>query len=113
MVSAAKVEEAKCEFGVAMEELEEKLKGRQYLVGDRFSRADLSVASMLSLLVMPAEHPFPWRAIPDRQTRIFYDEYHHHPVSEWVRKMYRDHRFRECMTPKKEQLLRTTKSKVS
>ena len=92
VISAAEVEQAKRELDVAIEELGGKLKGRQYLVGDRFSRADLSVASMLSLLVMPDEHPFPWRAIPDPQTRIFYDEYHHHPVSEWVRKMYRDHR---------------------
>jgi glutathione S-transferase len=92
VISAAEVEQAKCEFDVAIEEIGGKLKGREYLVGERFTRADLSIASMLSLLVMPDEHPFPWTEIPDPQTRVFYDEYHDHPVSEWVRKMYRNHR---------------------
>ena len=77
-----------------MSEMEQTLKQRHYLVGDRFTRADLSVASMLSLLVMPAEHPFPWREIPDPKIRAFHDEYRDHPVSEWVRKMYRDHRLK-------------------
>ncbi len=92
VVSPAKVEQSLREFDAAMSELEQTVKQGQYLVGDQFTRADLSVASMLSLLVMPAEHPFPWRDIPDPQTRLFYDLYRDHPVSEWVRKMYREHR---------------------
>lgn len=95
VISAAKVEQARREFDAAMGEIEKKLKRRQYLVGEQFTRADLSVASMLSLLVMPPEHPFPWTEIPDPQTRIFCEEYRDHPVSEWVRKIYRDHRLRE------------------
>jgi glutathione S-transferase len=95
VVSAAKVEQARREFDVAMGEIEKKLSRRQYLVGEQFTRADLSVASMLSLLVMPPEHPFPWKAIPDPKARTFYDEYRDHPVYEWVGKMYRDHRLRE------------------
>ena len=31
--------------------------GRHYLVGDEFSRADLSAASLLSPLVSPPQHP--------------------------------------------------------
>ena len=92
--SAARVERARRDFDAAMGEMEKKLEGRQYLVGGQFSRADLSVASMLSLLVMPPEHPFPWIEIPDPQTRAFYEEYRDHPVAEWVRKMYRKHRLR-------------------
>jgi glutathione S-transferase len=92
VISATRVERARREFDVAMAETERKLGGRDYLVGDRFTRADLSVASMLSLLVMPPEHPFPWREIPDAQTRAFLDDYRRHPVSEWVRNTYRLHR---------------------
>ena len=92
VISAARVEQARHEFDVAMSELEQKLKTRQYLVGEQFTRADLSVASMLSWLVMPPEHPFPWKEIPDPQVQTFYDEYRDHPVSEWVLKMYREHR---------------------
>lgn len=97
VISDANVEHSRHEFDVAMGEIEKKLKQRQYLVGEHFTRADLSVASMLSWLVMPPEHPFPWREIPDPQTRTFYDEYRDHPVSEWVKKMYRDHRLNDKM----------------
>lgn len=92
VISAEKVEQAKREFDVAMTEIENRLKHREYLVGEQFSRADLSVASMLSLLVMPKEHPFPWKVIPDSQTRIFLEEFRDHPVIEWVNRMYREHR---------------------
>ncbi len=95
VISAAKVEQAKYEFNIAMDEIEEKLKRSQYLVGEQFTRADLSVASMLSVLVMPPEHPFPWKEFPDPKARTFYDEYRDHSVSVWVRKMYRDHRLYE------------------
>ena len=95
VISTARVEQAKREFDAAMSDLEKQLKYRQYLVGEHFTRADLSVASMLSLLVMPQEHPFPWKEIPDPETRIFYNEFRDHPVSDWVRKMYRDHRLHE------------------
>ncbi len=95
VISAAKVEQARRDFDVAMSEIENILEQRQYLVGERFTRADLSVASMLSLLVMPPEHPFPWQEIPDPQARDFLEGFQDHPVSEWVRKMYRCHRLRE------------------
>lgn len=97
VISSAKVELAKREFDVAMCELEKILKHKKYLVGDQFTRADLSVASMLSLLVMPPEHPFPWKEIPDSKTRALYDEYQHHPVTEWVATMYREHRLHESV----------------
>ena len=92
VISPAHVEQARYEFDVAMGELEKKLNRRHYLVGDQFTRADLSVASMLSLLVMPPEHPFPWIDVPDARTQIFLDLYRDHPVCAWVRKMYRAHR---------------------
>lgn len=92
VISDAKVGLARREFDITMTELEKKLQGRQYLVGEQFTRADLSVASMLCWLVMPPEHPFPWREIPDTQTQAFYDDYQGHPVSEWVSKIYKDHR---------------------
>jgi len=92
VISSAKVEEARREFDIAMGEIEKRLKQKKYLVGEKFTRADLSVASMLSLLVMPPEHPLPWREIPDPKTKTFYDDYQDHPVAKWVATMYRDHR---------------------
>ncbi len=51
VLSAAKVEQAGRDFDIAMSEIEAMIKHRPYLVGETFTRADLSVASMLSLLV--------------------------------------------------------------
>jgi glutathione S-transferase len=99
VISAAKVEQARRDFDVAMGEIEQTISRRSYLVGEQFTRADLSVASMLSLLVMPTEHPFPWKDIPDPQTRAFCDEYQGHPVCEWVKNIYRDHRLRAGANP--------------
>ena len=92
VMSDEKVEKARRKFAMAMDEMEEKIKGRSYLVGEQFTRADLSIASMLSWLSMPPEHPFPWIEIPDPYTRDFYDEYRDHPVSTWVKEIYREHR---------------------
>lgn len=95
VISPAKVEQARRDFDVAIADIQNRLEGRRFLVGEQFTRADLSVASMLSWLAMPPEHPFPWIEIPDPQTRVFYDEYRDHPVSEWVRDMYHGYRWRE------------------
>lgn len=99
VISAAKVEQARREFDIAMDELAQKLKQRTYLVGEQFTRADLSVASMLAWLVMPPEHPFPWKKFPDPQTRAFYAEYQGHPVLEWVTRIYQNHRSCRIRSP--------------
>ena len=92
VISEARVEQARREFAAAMDEIGRKLEQKRYLVGEKFSRADMSVAAMLSFLAMPPEHPFPWIEIPDPKTRSFYAEYRDHPVTVWVRKIYQDHR---------------------
>jgi glutathione S-transferase len=92
VVSDIKVEYSRRKFNRTMDLLERKLSGRRYLVGEQFTRADLTVASMLSFLAMPPEHPFPWQEIPAPEARATYDEYQDHPVIEWVRQMYQDHR---------------------
>ena len=59
VTSPQKAEDARIEFDNAMNELKQILKNSNYLIGNQFSRADITMASMLSLLVMPKEHPFP------------------------------------------------------
>ena len=97
VVSDEKVLSAKTKFATALEILEERLSTKEYLVGNGFSRADLTVASLLSLIVMPEEHPFPWQdiKIPDEKTQLFCENYAAHPVADWVRGMYKQHRIAE------------------
>ncbi|WP_373079539.1 glutathione S-transferase family protein [Zhongshania sp.] len=92
VISPAKVTEAKKAFDVAMDQMAKRIEQSPYLVGEQFSRADLSVAAMLSLLTQPAEHPFPWGDIPDAKAQAFCDHYREHPVSLWVNKMYQQYR---------------------
>ena len=82
MISAARVEQTRRTFDAALDEIEKKIPRRHYLVGEQFTCADLSVASMLPFSVMPAEHPFPWQEYHDLQTKYFCDDYQDHPVSE-------------------------------
>ena len=66
--------------------------GRGYLVGDEFSRADISAASLLSPLVSPPEHPvYAGLATPP----IFAGEvadWDQRLSLQWVRRMYQEHR---------------------
>lgn len=64
--------------------------GRRFLVADRFSRADIAVASLLAPLARPAEHalyaglPLPPALMAD--VRRWADR----PAMRWVRQLYRD-----------------------
>lgn len=58
--SDAEVEQAKRTFDQTLDLLGKRLMGNEYLIGGSFSRADVTACSMLSLLVMPKQHPLPW-----------------------------------------------------
>lgn len=66
--------------------------GRSYLVGDSFSRADISVASILAPLVLPTEHPvYSKLKHPPRMTEEL-SKWEQRPSFRWVREMYAKHR---------------------
>lgn len=92
VISPESVEQARYNFKRAMSGLKKLLGRNKYLVGEQFTRADLAVASMLSILVLPHEHPFPWEEIPDPELKTFYDEYRDHPVYIWATELYKEHR---------------------
>jgi glutathione S-transferase len=68
--------------------------GRRYLSGGRFSRADLTAASLLAPLALPKEHPtYGALEVPPRaQTDLAL--WTERPTSNWVRGIYREHRLR-------------------
>jgi glutathione S-transferase len=68
--------------------------GRRYLVGDRFTAADLTLASLAGPSVMPPEHPvrFPrMEDLPPAASAIF-REVRQRPVAEYLTRMYARHR---------------------
>ena len=66
--------------------------GRHYLVGDRFSRADIATASILAPLVLPQEHPvYCNMQHPPRMAKEL-SSWESRPSFKWVRDMYAKHR---------------------
>lgn len=92
LISEQSVKQAEVVFERTLGILAQRLENSNYMIGDRFTRADVTAASMLAFVAMPAEHPFPWIKIPDPEIQALYAAYHHHPVIEWTRKIYRLHR---------------------
>jgi len=78
--------------------LEAEIQPSGHLVGDSFGVADLSAASLLSILVFPDEYPHPPVVAPPPRIREFWDGYAGRAGTEWVREMYRSHRGRSAAT---------------
>lgn len=66
--------------------------GRPYLLGDRFSRADITAASLVALVALPPEHPTYHRVTVPPRTRAAIESWKDRPAVRWVRELYRKHR---------------------
>jgi glutathione S-transferase len=66
--------------------------GRRHLVGDQFSRADITAASLLGPLATPSEHPvYANLALPPKLTADV-EAWERHPALDWIRDIYREYR---------------------
>jgi glutathione S-transferase len=63
----------------------------EYLVGDRFSIADLTAAALLYPIARPAAFPYPIPEVPPG-ARDFMDALSARPIGHWVALMYERHR---------------------
>jgi glutathione S-transferase len=78
----------------AFDEVEAEVGPSGYLVGDSFTVADLTAASILAPIVMPPEFPY-IKLPPDERTpksRRFRDSLKERPGFKWVEDMYARHR---------------------
>jgi glutathione S-transferase len=82
----AGVEEAREKLVKGLDRLEAELDG-QFLVGDRFSVADLTAASLFYPLVLPPEGP--WRAMKTAAFLEFQDSVRERPGFRWVEDTFR------------------------
>lgn len=91
-ITPASAEAARRKTLEAMDRLEKELRPSGYLVGDRFTVADLTAAALLSPIVRPAE--FPYRAavpLPEPGVKIR-ESLSTHPAFQWTLKIYRQNR---------------------
>ena len=88
------VEESRGKVRAAFDKLEADVGPSGYLVGESFTVADLTAASILGLIVVPPEFPY-IKVRPDERTaqfRRFRDSLEDRPGFKWVEDMYARHR---------------------
>jgi glutathione S-transferase len=73
----------------ALDRIESERAGRDYLVGERFTVADLTAAALLYPLVWPAEFQYP---LPEPKPWEFLESRRDHPALGWIAEMWRRHR---------------------
>ena len=91
-INPASAEAARAKTLAAMDRLATELSPSGYLVGDRFTVADLAAAALLSPLVRPPE--FPYKAavpLPEPFLKIR-ESLSNHPAFKWTLHTYRQHR---------------------
>lgn len=74
-----------------MDRLEQELGGRDYLIGDRFTIADLAGAALFTPLIAPPKRPHQPRALPAPLLELR-EELEARPGGQWVHEMYGRHR---------------------
>ena len=68
--------------------------GRRFLVGDRFTVADLTFAALAAPVLLPAEHPVPFPPLEEfpEAARTQITAWRESPAGEFGLRIYRDHR---------------------
>jgi glutathione S-transferase len=87
----ADAERARAKLTIALDRIMAERKPSGYLVGERFSVADLAAAALLFPLAMPAELQYRYPQLPDWGAMRPQAA---HPAMDWIREMYRRHRGR-------------------
>ena len=93
-IYAEQAAESQAKSIAAIDRLESELGDGDYLVGDSFTVADLTAASLLYPLALPPEYPYPTlpREVLPGEARELLDSLKDRPGVLWVGEMYRRHR---------------------
>lgn len=85
----AAVERSKGVLAAALDRIESERDGGDYLVGDRFTVADLTAAALLYPMVWPPEFPY---ELPEPRRWGFLGPLQGHPALDWISETWRRHR---------------------
>ena len=83
------VEDSRETLAAALDRIESERAGRNYLVGDTFTVADLTAAALLYPLVWPPEFPY---ELPEPLRWEFLEPMRDHPALGWIRETWQRHR---------------------
>ena len=91
-IDDAGVAESRSKVRAALDRIANERGGREHLVGDDFSVADLTAAALLAPIIVPPEFPYP---LPEPRPDAFEamrSEFATHPSCEWALEVYRRNR---------------------
>jgi glutathione S-transferase len=91
-INAADAFHSRARTIAAMDRLERELGSSGYLVGDRFTIADLTAASLFYPIIRPPSFPYPSVTEVPAAAQEFLDSLAARPGGRWVATMYRRHR---------------------
>ncbi len=91
-IDDAGAERGRAAIAAALDRIEQELQPSGYLVGDRFTVADLTAAALLSPLVIPPEFPYPLPGPLPRPLAEYRETLDHRRGFAWVLEMYHRHR---------------------
>lgn len=94
-----RLEADRATVAAALERIEQRRQGRDYLVGDAFSVADLTAAALLSPLLQPPEMQYPARIEWPPCLSGYRDALLRHPAAQWAAGIYRRHRGSSAEVP--------------
>ncbi len=95
-INTASARKAEARVLAALARLDDAIATRPYLAGGQFTRADLTACSLLSVLCL-SDDAAPANALPPAMVEIA-DAHRSRPYSQWVRRMYAEHRKRTHAT---------------
>jgi glutathione S-transferase len=90
-ITPATIESGRATVLAALERIERQLQPSGYLIGERFSVADLTAGALLSPLVMPPEFPYPPEVVPELVAR-YRESLAGRAAFQWALDIYRCHR---------------------
>jgi len=91
-IDAAGAEVGRAKIHAALDRIQTERQARDYLVGDRFTVADLTAAGLLAPIVMPPEFAYPTLRPLPASAEQFRAAFARHPSFEWAADMFRRHR---------------------
>lgn len=89
-IDATSVAEARLRMNGAIESINAHLEGRQFMVGDQFSRADLAISALIAPVLMPQGYGLKWPAGYAEVMKPVIDEYRDKVC--WAERFYRNFR---------------------
>jgi glutathione S-transferase len=84
--------DSRAKVAVALDRIERERNGRDYLVGDAFSVADLTAAALLAPVIVPPEFPYTFPEPRPAAFEAMRAEFTSHPGCRWALETYGRHR---------------------